>query len=46
MKRVCAWCQKDMGEVPPLEDTGTTHGICEDCFRKETAKIIAKKEDK
>ena len=32
MKRVCAWCGRDMGEGGPGE--GVTHGICEDCFVK------------
>ena len=34
MKRVCAWCGKDMGEKEPLEDTSVTHTICEDCAKK------------
>ena len=35
MKVVCAWCGKDMGEKPPLEDKSITHGMCEDCLKKE-----------
>jgi len=36
MKRVCAWCTKDMGQV---ESKGhgeeiITHGICEACANK------------
>jgi hypothetical protein len=31
-KRVCAWCQKNMGEKEG--DGGVTHGICEDCAAK------------
>lgn len=34
MKIVCAWCGKDLGEKPPLEDKETTHGICEECAAK------------
>lgn len=34
MKVKCAWCGKDMGEKPPLDDDSTTHGMCEDCFKK------------
>jgi len=34
MKVVCAWCQKDMGEKPPYEDKGVTHGICPECQKK------------
>jgi len=36
MKRVCAWCGKDMGEREPLEDKSITHGMCEDCYKKMT----------
>ena len=35
MKVVCAWCGADMGEKDGLGNTGTTHGICEKCFRKQ-----------
>ena len=34
MLRVCAWCQKDMGEKPPLDDKSVTHSICDDCLKK------------
>ena len=34
IKRLCAWCGKDMGEKPPLEDKSETHGMCEECFSK------------
>jgi len=30
LKRVCAWCQADLGEVESLE-SGVTHGICRSC---------------
>ena len=32
MIRQCAWCNKNMGEVEPLEDKRITHGICPDCY--------------
>ena len=32
MIRECAWCNKNMGEIAPLEDKRTTHGICPDCY--------------
>ncbi len=32
MKRVCAWCGKDMGEEKPIENTEITHGICRECM--------------
>ena len=39
MKRICAWCLKDMGDIAP-EQPGVTHGICEEC----KAKIMAEKD--
>jgi hypothetical protein len=32
MKRVCGWCQKDMGHAPGPEDRETT-GICDRCIK-------------
>jgi len=37
MKRICAWCQKDIVSSNILDatiDTPITHGICGDCARK------------
>lgn len=34
MKRICAWCGKDMGKVEPYEDKASTHGMCEACRQK------------
>jgi hypothetical protein len=37
MKRICAWCQKDLGPSDILDETidaPITHGICGDCARK------------
>lgn len=31
MSKVCAWCQADMGEIEGKGETGTTHGICQEC---------------
>jgi len=31
MIRVCAWCQKYLGEKEPLEDKSITHTICGAC---------------
>ena len=39
MLSVCAWCGKDLGEMEGKGQTGTTHGICEECKEKELAKI-------
>lgn len=48
MKIVCAWCQKDMGEKEPLEDTAITHSICDACQQKQIndiAKSLGKRKD-
>lgn len=37
MKRICAWCKKDLGSSSTLNGIGNdpvTHGICGDCMRK------------
>ena len=36
MRRVCAWCDKDMGraETNSYSDAFVTHGICNDCVHK------------
>jgi hypothetical protein len=37
MKRICAWCKKDLGSSSSSDVTGDgpiTHGICGDCTRK------------
>jgi len=39
MKVVCAWCGADLGTKDGHGSTGTTHGICKDCAKKETAKL-------
>lgn len=39
MKIVCAWCGKYLGEKEPMSDTGTTHGLCQECLAKELKKI-------
>jgi hypothetical protein len=31
MKRECAWCGAMLGQVEPLENNRTTHGICRPC---------------
>lgn len=40
MKRVCAWCQRDLGEVAGTsveEQDVVSHGICEGCVSKVMA---------
>lgn len=34
MKKMCAWCGKDMGDIPPYEDDDVTLGICEECYKE------------
>lgn len=33
MRKICAWCKKDMGTVPSLNNSDgiISHGICEEC---------------
>lgn len=38
MKIVCAWCKKDMGEKPPLDNTDIIHGMCKACCQLELRK--------
>jgi hypothetical protein len=35
MKLLCAWCEKDLGEVDPKNDKSITHGMCRYCSIKE-----------
>jgi len=39
MKRICAWCNKDMGEKEPLEDESVTHGMCMECLRRVSHEV-------
>lgn len=32
MIRWCAYCQRFMGESPPYDDYGLTHGVCDECL--------------
>ena len=35
MKKICAWCKKDQGEVESVNISNpVTHGICPDCARE------------
>ncbi len=31
MIRQCAWCDRVLGEIEPLDDKSITHTICENC---------------
>ncbi len=41
MKRVCAWCQEEMGEKPSqqLSEDSITHGICRRCANRIFAEL-------
>ena len=36
MVTVCAWCQKYMGSMEPLQETRISHGICGDCAERDS----------
>jgi hypothetical protein len=40
MRRVCAWCSKFLGLVPPLDADIITHGMCPDCQAKVLADLL------
>lgn len=39
MIRKCSWCGAKLGEIPPYENKGVTHGICPDCLVKHFPKV-------
>ncbi len=38
MIRWCSYCQKFLGEIPPLDEPIFSHGICEKCFSSNVNK--------
>jgi hypothetical protein len=44
MKRICAWCDRHLGDKEPLEDMDETYGMCVWCLLYMKRKI--KKRDK
>ena len=36
MVTVCAWCQKYMGSMEPLNEPRISHGLCGDCIERES----------
>lgn len=44
-RRVCAWCvpMRDLGPAPELPAGVSTHGICEECQRREFGDAVAAK---
>ena len=43
LKRICAWCQTEMGEID-APSVGVTHGICPSCLIKLKTKSILRAE--
>jgi len=35
MRVICSWCGKSLGEKPPLDDKSISHGMCEECYKRE-----------
>ena len=45
IRRRCAWCKKDMGEIAtdnPESNGQITDGLCEDCFAKHFPEYYTK----
>ena len=42
MKRVCAWCGRELDQSECREDVQVTHGICQVCRRRFFASAKAK----
>ena len=45
MIRQCAWCKKILGEIEPLDNHETTHGICEECADKLEREDVEEEQD-
>ena len=43
--RQCAWCKKILGEIDPLDNHETTHGICEECADKLEREDVEEEQD-
>jgi len=49
VKKVCAWCGKDLGDVAPYTNQDTTHGLCPQChleLLKKDLVVLIDKADK
>lgn len=46
MIRICAWCGKDMGENDIEPKKAVTHGMCQDCLKKELASYRKSRHEK
>ena len=45
MIRECAWCNKNMGEIAPIEDKRITHGICPECLKSQLEEARKERDD-
>ena len=43
--RQCAWCKKILGEIEPLDNHETTHGICEECADRLEREDVEEEQD-
>ncbi len=43
MIRICAWCNRPMGEKEPFDDKSITHGMCEKCADNMEASVVSQK---
>ena len=41
MNIVCAWCARSLGAKNQFTDSGTTHSICDECYRQVCASLGA-----
>lgn len=41
MRVICCYCNKDLGDKAPFEDTRISHGACKDCAMKDLARQLA-----
>lgn len=45
MKRVCAWCGRELDQPERPKDLQVTHGVCQDCRTRFFASSKAPKAD-
>ena len=45
MKRICAWCGRDLDQHDGRDHLQVTHGVCEECRRVFFASSKAKEAD-
>ncbi|HLN32236.1 MAG TPA: hypothetical protein VK395_31195 [Gemmataceae bacterium] len=45
MKRLCAWCGRELNQSEPREDARVSHGVCQVCRRRFFASAKEKEAD-